>query len=726
MRFRNSVVSRLIDFTFLTFTAALVCAGLLAASAQCQTTATPNARLVEAYGRVPLGFEPNRGQTDPRVRYLAHGPGYQVFLTPDEAVLVLDEPAVRSKKGSGFVKVVAAPGAAMHKFEVLRIALVGAKEPAQIAGEDELLTRSNYLIGNDRAKWHTGVPNYRVVRYQEVYPGTDVVYHGELGQQLEYRFELQPGADPRTIALEMHGSKSISIDNHDALIVQFESGALTEHPPIVYQEIGGRRVRIDGRYELRGGNRVGFRIAAYDHRAHLTIDPTLSYSTFLGGSVYNFSQNIAVDAKGHAYVTGEASSPDFPTTEGAALDGSSDAFVTEFTPNGSGVVFSTLIGGSGDEMGLGIGVGPAGNVIVGGTTTSPDFPLVKPVQSAVGGIFVSKLTKDGSGLVYSTYFGAPDDEVGDLYVDGSGNAYLTGNTFSTTFPTKNAFQPALAGSSDAFAAKFLTDGSLAYSTYLGGSDYDQGNGITADSSGAAYVTGTTSSSDFPHTAGAFQTVYAGNSGVDPDSGDAFVTKLNATGALVYSTYLGGTGDDTGFGIAVDSSGAAYVTGYTTSLDFPHTAKAFQTVDKGTMANGFVTKLNPAGSALDYSTFLGGSTYDAGSGIGTNSKGEAIVVGISLSTDLPVTKDAFQKVMKGTADAFVSKLDPKGEKLLYSTYLGGSGIQGDGSGIAIGPAGNAYIASTTDATDFPVTKGAFQTTYPAGATNAVFVSKFTFP
>jgi hypothetical protein len=453
------------------------------------------------------------------------------------------------------------------------------------------------------------------------------------------------------------------VDAQGDLVLQTTVGPIRQRKPVIYQEVDGVRKDIPGGYVLKGEHQVGFKLAAYDASQALVIDPVLSYSTYLGGSGEDRDPAIAVDAAGNAYVTGHTESTDFPTTAGA---------------------FQTTFGG-----------GPFNG----------------------GDAFVTKLNATGSALVYSTYLGGSGGDSGrGIAVDTAGNAYVTGYTASTNFPTTaGAFQTTRGGFlMDAFVTKLNPTGSaLVYSTLLGGSDLDSGEGIVVDAAGNAYVAGGTSSTDFPTTAGAFQTTFGGGAN---QGGDAFVTELNPTGsALVYSTYLGGSGGDSAASIAVDADGNAYVTGRTLSTNFPTTAAAFQPTFGGGVCCGgdaFVTKLNPTGSApLVYSTYLGGSDYDIGTGIALDTLGNAYVTGTTLSTDFPTTAGAFQATYGGGGDAFVTKLNPTGWAL-YSTYLGGSG--GDsGRGIAVDAAGNAYVTGSTTSTNFPTTAGALQTTFTGG-------------
>ena len=391
----------------------------------------------------------------------------------------------------------------------------------------------------------------------------------------------------------------------------------------------------------------------------------LLYSTYLGGGTIDISQGIAVDSSGNAYVTGYTKSPNFPKTPGAFQtslggNGATNAFVAKLNPTGSALLYSTYLGGSNGDYTSGIALDSSGNAYVIGSTLSSNFPTANPIQASLAGesnAFIAELNPTGSALVYSTYLGGSTIDTGhSIAVDSSGNTYVAGVTSSTNFPTANPLQASLAGAMDAFVAKLNWSGSalsLIYSTYLGGGE-DEANGIAVDSSGSAYVTGFTEVPNFP-TANPLQASLAGHT-------NAFVAKLNwaassSTLSLVYSTYLGGGDTDAGTGIAVDSSGNAYVTGWTDSTNFP-TANPLQAslacLAGPSCWNAFVAELNPAGSALVYSTYLGGNGYDQGWGIAVDSSGNAYVTGAVGSTDFP-TINPLQVSSGGGGDAFVAKI-----------------------------------------------------------------------
>ncbi len=620
---------------------------------------------------------------------------------------------------------------------VLRMRLIGANASAAVTGAGELPGKSNYFLGNDPHKWRTNVPTYARVKYKDVYQGVDLVYYGSQSGRLEYDFVVAPGANPSAIALAVgavreppraHRDAPLQIAADGDLVIASEGGEVHFRKPLIFQESSDGRREIPGGYVLKGAREVAFKVGAHDTTRPLVIDPVLAYSTYLGGGAYDQGNGIAVDSSGNAYVTGYTESADFPTTAGAfqtSLAGAVNAFVTKLNPTGSALVYSTYLGGSSGSAGYGIAVDSSGHVYVTGVTASSNFPTTAGVfQTSLTGsenAFVTKLNPTGSALAYSTYLGGSTYDWGQgIAVDSVGNAYVSGATQSANFPTTaGAFQTSLAGVQNAIVTELNPGGSaLVYSTYLGGSAEDVANCIAVDSSGHAYVTGQTYSGNFPTTAGAFQTSQPGCSGCY----NAFVTKLNPSGsALVYSTYLGGDSSEGGPGIAVDSLGSAYVTGWTYSGNFPTTAGAFQTSQPGCSGcyNAFVTKLNPSGSALVYSTYLGGGGNDLGFSMAVDSSGHAYVTGRAGSANFPTTAGAFQTSLAGLTNAFVTKLDPTGSALVYSTYLGGSSYV-SGSGIAVDSVGNAYVSGSTQSTNFPTTAGAFQTSL-VGSQNA-FVAK----
>jgi hypothetical protein len=751
-----------------------------------ELTDAARAVLSEAYGRLPLSFEAVAqagNQTHSKAKFFTRGPGYNLFLTPTEAVMGLRRRAVGKEASFGRLdSQVVDPSSSLagslspvvsEPSRVLRVKLVGSNPAPLMTGLDELPGKRNYFIGNEATRWRVGVPNYGRVLYREVYPGIDVVFHGNQ-RQLEFDFVVAPSGDPGVITLEVSGDDGslqgkhppiLQIDSHGDLVVRVSGGVMCLRKPVVYQSSGSRRTTdhepqatdkrlIEGSYVLLGNNRIGFAVAAYDRTRPLIIDPVLSYSTYLGGSGFDYGTSIAVDSSGNAYVSGYTNSLDFPALSGAqgtpgggtcanGLDTYPcfDAFVTKLNPTGSALVYSTYLGGSGEDYATGITVDASGNAYLTGYTDSSDFPTANPAQHVEGGgscgvapnthpcrdAFVAKLDPTGATLVYSTYLGGSAEDYGQsIAADTAGNALVTGFTSSLDFPTTaGALQKAYGGAAhDAFVAKLSpTGGPLIYSTHLGGSGEDYGSKIRAGPSGEAFVTGYTNSLDFP-TGGAFQAASGGGLCGSSLSAvpcfDAFVAKVNAQGsALDYSTYLGGSGGDSAYGLAVDDNGNAYVAGLTTSPDFPVTGGAFQTAG-GTSVDAFVTKLDPTGASLAYSTYLGGLGSEAALDLAVDSAGNAHVAGYAYGDGFPLASPV-QTRNAGYYDAFLVKLNAAGSALIFSTYLGGSGNE-EAYAVAVDSRGNAYLAGGTFSADFPVTAAALQTVYGSGAFDA-FVTKF---
>ena len=732
--------------------------------------AANKAQVEESYGKLPLSFEANQGQADKRVRFLSRGSGYSLYLTDSAAVLTLTKQDAPAGKLARTAVLDRGPEAAgrPQKTAVVSMGLAGASRQVHVTGAGQLPGTANYFIGNDPSQWHTRVPTYARVRYSGIYPGVDLVYYGNQ-RRLEYDFVLAPGADPKSIRMRFAGADGLRLGTDGNLVVTAAGGALEFRKPEVCQVLDGQRTAVGGGFILLDKRTVGFRLGSYDHTKALVIDPVLTYSTFLGGSGGDRANAIAVDADGNVYVAGMTASSNFPVTPGAyqptnhaAADNSWTAFVTKLNPSGSALIYSTYLGGSGNyydngDQAYGVAADASGNAYVTGVSWSSDFPVTSGAFQTKNHAaanynsngFVTKLDPTGTALVYSTYLGGSGhvcsgcsngDGASALAVDSGGNAYVAGYAYSSDFPlSPGAFQTTnraiAAGLSapNAFVTKLNPAGTaLVYSTYLGGSganingygDGDSATGLAVNGSGDAYIAGYTYSSNFPVSQSAFQRE---NPGAGKGGENAFVTKLNSGGtALFYSTYIGGSGQDAAYALAVDGSGNAYITGQANSTDFPVTSGVFQPTNHGGAKNAFVTKLNSSGTELVYSTFIGGNDIDQANGVGVDGSGNAYIAGGTMSYDFPVTPGAFQTTNNSFfSTAFVSKLNPGGTALDYSTYLGGSSID-VALALAVDASGNAYIAGSAGSGNFPVTQGAFQTTnQTAAAGNAAgnaFVTK----
>jgi hypothetical protein len=716
----------------------------------------PAAKVAAQYGRTPLAFEENRGQASPEAKFLARGTGYEIFLTPEESVFVLQAPA--SVNAS---KIKSPKFASNFSASILRMKLLGANFAPVLTSEDQLPGVTNYLLGKNPANWRTNIPNYRRVKEHDAYPGIDLVYYGTQGQ-LEYDFVVAAHQDPSIIRFSVQGADRLSTSSDGDLLVSIRGGQLKFHKPFAYQQDGQAKESVAANYVLEANNTVAFKLGNYDSQRTLVIDPILSYSTYLGGTDIDGANAIAVAPDNTAFITGGTFSIDFPTAgthplqpnHGGPDDFSKDAFVAKLSEDGSTVLYATYLGGKAQDEAHGIAVDNFGNAYVTGTTLSPDFPTTPGTFGTIcgadakcgasfnpGGLvvsngFLAKLNPAGSALIYSEYIGYYENVEGlAVAVDSDQNAYITGQTSANIAPTVvitppntppppfpitvSAFQPAFGGgATDAFIMKISASGlSILYSSYLGGSNEDDAYGIAVDASHNAYLTGLTYSPDF-----ILKNPVQGASG---GAGDAWVAKVNTglsgAASLLFSSYLGGTGLDQGNGIAVDTVGNAYVTGATNSAGLA-TAGVLQGTNAG-LGDAFVAKYSTslASPALVYFTYLGGTKADSGAGIAVDAVGNAYVAGSTVSTNFATTADAFQRTYGGgNADAFVAKLDPLGATLLYSSFLGGTNTE-SGNGIAIDtndPPG-AYVAGQTCSQDFPLSNPAQAS---SGGNCDAFVSK----
>ena len=590
----------------------------------------------QSLGLDRLGFEANRGQADPEVKFLAWEPGFSAELHATGAVLSWR----------------AAHDAAPAR---LRIRFAGGRPPRAVAVRDELPARSHYYVGNDPKRWLTGIPQYARVEYAGVYPGVDVVFHGQ-PSALRYDFVVAPGAESSAIALEFDGARDLRLDDAGDLVLATAAGEVRHRRPTIYQEGRGPRKPVEGRYVRRGPNRVGVEVGAYDRSAPLVIDPTLVYSTYLGDVRRDYGNAVAADATGAAYIAGGFNWGDNTDT---------DVFVAKYDPTG-GLLWRARIGGQFNEEAAGIALDQAGNVHITGLTNSfpsdppgrPEYPrTLDAFQPTYGGgvndAFVTVLGPAGT-MLYSTFLGGSGDDQGRaIALDTGGDAYLTGFTNSPDFPLAQPLQAALGGGYDAWVARMNADKSaLVYSSYLGGAADDRGLSLALDGAGNAYVVGTTTSLDFP-TVSSLQGAFGGG------ASDAFVSELSPDGTeLVYSTYLGGSGAEQGRGVAVDAAGQVYVTGTTDSPDFPTASPLEAALSAPPNADAFLAKLAPSGSGLLYSTYLGAK---GGNGVAVDAGENAYVTG---------------------GGVLAAKLDPAGAALLYAFWaLAGNAITVDASGDA---------------------------------------------
>lgn len=690
----------------------LVLLGLVVASATAATTAAllrspaPPAAAPPAndvLATLPIAFEATDGG------FVSRGAGYTFALTPAGAVMGVRDGSFGLRPAGPLANAAA------------------ELEPAQPLGGT--VTR---ITGSDPSQWRSGAPTYGRVSARQVWPGVDMVWHGDQ-RRLQHDMVVAPGTDPAVVAFDVDGARSLSVDAAGELVIDLGATTARLARPVLYQEAAGARRPVDGAFAVLGPSRVGFTVGAYNAGLPLVIDPTLLTSSYLGGAGIDAGYAIAVDPQGNTYVAGTTESADFPTQaplqtalSGGSTVPSADAFVSKFSPDGSRLIWSTFLGGAGRDTGFGVAVAGDGTVYVSGVTESANFPVARGAQLTYGGGasdgFIARIAANGTGIEWSSFIGGGGaDRARGLAVDSTGNAYLTGSTNSDNFPSINAQQPGpfRPEDLDAFVAKFPPAGApFTYSTRLGGGNDDRGLAIAVDTSGNAYVTGDTLSPGFP-TVRPIQASSGGSaSGVAGAFTDAFVAKYNPTGsALVYSTFLGGSDFDQGTAIAVDNQGAAYVAGNTNSPNFPTTG-ALQAA-KSNDPDAFVTKIDAPGSAVVYSTYIGGGGADGANGIAVDRTGSAHVVGTTGSANFVVAK-ATQGAKSGGDDAFLLKLDSTGRGPLFSSFLGGRETDA-GMGVALNAQGEARVLGLTASADFPSQKPVAGAKPPAGGD--AFVASF---
>ena len=699
-------------------TVSALCLGTIPAATAAPATPAPHGPApapAEALGALPMTFEPNLGQVDPQVRFVARGRGYSLFMTAGEAVLALaaDEGDVRGEQ------------------RVLRLRFEGARVGVRPEGVDRLESHSNYLRGDDLNRWVTDVPNFAGVRLAGVYPGVDVVFSGRQGE-LRYALDVATGADLGAVRMTIDGADSIAADGDD-LVLRVGGHELRQRPPVVRERGGARRA---GGYVVGPNGSVGFRAGAGEPEAALTVAPSIVFATLLGGDVGlrvgdDEANDVAVDAAGNLYVVGWTDAPDFPragTPVQSISGGGRDAYVAKLDPLGQSLVYSTFLGGSQLDVAHAVAVGSDGSAFVAGETISPEFPTTPGALQTQGRQFldgfVVKLNPQGSAFAYATYLGGDDyDIVYGLAVDAAGNAYATGETGSQNFPvTPGAYDTFNTGLS-AFVAKINpTATALVYSTFLGGSQYSGGKDVAVTPAGEAVVVGVTDPAEtpFPTTPGAFDTTPNGNR-------DAFVTKFDASGAaLVYSTLLGGAFVDEALAVGLDG-GEVVVGGYTEypqeQQPFPTTPGAFDRTHSFSY-DGFLTRVAANGASLVSSTLMGSEGYDQIRDLAIGAGGTVYVTGTTSiftpeSAPFPTTPGAFSTTISGAQDAFVAKFAAGATGLAYSTFLGG-GFGEHGHGIAVDAAGAAFVVGSTEfyqfgdgRQPFPTVSGSFDSVYNGG-------------
>ncbi|MCA9482237.1 MAG: SBBP repeat-containing protein [Nitrospina sp.] len=712
-------------------------------------------KVEKSFSAMPLMFEENKGQTSDEVRFYSRGRGYNFYLTPTESVMVLSKTI---KEHPGPIK-------EPHRFDprenmdppkieqsVVRMEVVGANKKATIKGQEKLKSTSHYFVGNDKSKWRQGVAHYQKVHYEEVYKGIDLVYYGNQSK-LEYDFIVKPGADPKNIELNFKGADNLSLNDKGDLILKTKTGNLVQHKPIVYQMIVGGKQSIEGRYVLKENNRVAFQVAAYNEAENLVIDPVLGFSTYLGGNTSDEGSKIILDNTNHIYLIGTTGSSDFPVLneiegQNETYPGWQDIFITKLaqSDNTLTLIYSTYLGGGGDDIPRGIALDNFGGVYIAGHSTSSNFNLVNEIEGFTGrsngfqinfdDVIVFKLQESGNvpSLAWSTYLGGNDYDLAmDIAVGNSGNVYVAGWTSSDDFDLVNPVDDEFS-QKEAFLLKIEQSGnipSLLWSTFIGGSNGDAGTGIALDENENIYLTGYSGSSDFPS--------------VNPIEGkgngtqvDVFVLKLEQTTdelVIAWSTLLGGSQEDIPYAIALDNSNHVYVAGETQSNDFDlknEIEGRNQVVDPNFPYDAFVFKLEQSQNipSLAWSTYLGGNDGDAAFDITTDSNENVYLTGHTMSTDFNIANAIEGNSIEGSLyydDAFILKIkqDQNFPSLVYSTYLGGK-FEEWGYGISLDTLGNVYVIGGSYSPNFDLVNPLEEGIYTGGYGDVIFFKLVELP
>jgi hypothetical protein len=685
---------------------------------------------VSRLGNRTLNFESNSGQYDDAASFVSRGPNYYLALSATEVRVTLRKVVSSTAEGKGLLQDVKTPG--MVNYRSLLIELLGANKQAQVSGEGEVAARANYFIGNDPGKWRTGVPTYNRVRVADVYPGINLLHYGNQ-HHLEYDFEIAPGANPGAIAMRFIGADKIVINSDGDLVLTLGGDEIRQPKPVIYQIVLGQRKEITGSYVLADSRTVQFSLGDYDDRLPLVIDPVVSYVYSIegfDGADDDYVRAVAVGADGDVYLAGEtmtaglASTNAFQTNLAGVLAQHGDVFVMRNNNDTSARVYFTYLGGIAYEAAFGLAVDADGNAYVTGYTGSTNFPTRQAIQPNIAGkappnfpapaldCFITKIGPYGSNLIFSTYYGGSGsgyngvgDDVGyGIALDSNNNVYVAGFTSATNFPTHNTTFTNLAGLQDGFLLKLDSSGTnLAYAMHLGGANSDYARDVAVDGAGNPIVIGYTKSANFPVTTNAFQKLLNNTTNVSVTD-DAFISEIqSASGTLIYSTFLGGTNGDRGTRLATDANGAAYVTGWTLSGDFPRTTTNFLSpvITNASFADAFVVKLNPNATNLDYAITFGGSGKDEALDVAVDAAGQAHVVGATESLNFPTNAvmEKMSSTNSGGSDAFLAKIDSSGTAFIYSGYWGRSAVELF-SGVTLDEGGNSYSVGTIKSGAFP--------------------------
>lgn len=676
------------------------------------------------YRTEQLGYTKNIGQWKSTAQYLFHVNGFDMWIT--NKGFVIDKYVVIKKSETLTRRKSGDDGHLYRKGHTVNTEFVGkgVNQKTTFVSTDQLRQYKNYFIGSTSDNWKQNVPIFGSVLSQSIYKEIDVRYYVQ-NERPRYDIIVHPHGNPNEIAMKITGANTISITKNGFLEIVTSLGTVEQRHLFAYQNCSDAKKQINCSFKMLSNNTIAFEVGAYDKSKPLIIDP-LVFSTYLGGSGDEAGNGVAVDAGGNIYVTGRTSSTNYPTTSGAyqtSYGTNTDVFITKINPTGTSVLYSTYLGGSNNDQGNDIDVDASGNVFVTGFTKSTDFDITSGVfQTTNGGgtddVFVTKLNSAGNSLIYSTYIGGSGADIGlGIKIDATGNAYVTGRTSSSNYDIiGGSFQTTIGGGDDVFVTKINSTGtSLIYSTFIGGTSNEEGSDIAVDASGNAYITGYTASTNFDITSGVFQTTFGGAFFF----GDIFVTKLNSNGTtLLFSTFLGGSDDDFANDIAIDGSNNVYVAGYTYSSNFDLQSPIQNSLTGQTDIT--ITKLNSTGTALVFSTYLGGSDDDAATGIVVNSSNEVIITGASYSNNYDITSGSYQTTSAGDYDVICTRLNASGSSLSYSSYLGGSGYD-YGNALALDLGGNPIITGITSSSNFDVTGGVIQGAL--SGTSDAFVTKF---
>jgi RHS repeat-associated protein len=688
------------------------------------------------FNRLPLSFVVNQGQFDKAVQFQVSTLGGSIFFTQSEVVLALTD-----KKSTKFKHKEDDSPPPTGETKVVRIQYDNADKKPVLKGQDLLPGVANIMVGKEKKNWVSNAPTYRAVLYDSLYPGIDLEYEGSAGS-LKSTFTVAPGADPALIQWQYKDAGSVSLDADGNLLIILPTKksdgtdtTLVEHAPVAWQNLDGQRVDVAVQFAVSDKGEISFVLPdGYDASLPLVIDPTLTYSTYLGEGGTDRGKDIAIDANGNAYVTGISYCSNFPLVDPLQQGGAGqqDIIISKISADGSTLLYSTCLGGTGRDVGYAIDLDSQGRIVVAGETNSTDFPIVSGISTYGGGIcspdpcedlFMVILNASGSAISFSTYLGGSDqEEFGDVAVDANDKVIVVGGSAASNYPTVNAYDNTFGGVSGCDASEICYDAvvtkvdptltgasSLLYSTFLGGNDQDSLYAVVLDASGKIYLTGKSESDTYP--------VLNPLQATRENSSDAVVTQidpsLSGSASLIYSTYYGSDGYDEGYGIARDANGILYITGVAGSIEFPlrNPLQHFYGCTATPCNDAFVAKLDIATNALIYSTLLGGGNEDEGYAIEVDSSGRAYVVGYTTSSNFPVydalqaTKGADGCSTAPCADAFLTVLEPDGQSYAYSTYLGGSD-EDVANGLTLDSANNIYVVGETYSGDFVTTSGAY--------------------